>query len=164
MKSNYIHPTAVIHPDVVIGEGNWIGPHCIIGFPAEHKAFRESGKKGGTVIIGNNNHIEGLVTIDGGTEHDTYIGDNCWLLKHSHVGHDCIIHDGVTISCGAKVGGHTVVEDGCNLGLNCTIHQKQRIKKGCMVGMGAAVTKGLITEPNQKYAGVPAKWIGVNKK
>lgn len=36
---NYIHPTALIGPNVELGDNNYIGPFCIIGYPAEHKDF-----------------------------------------------------------------------------------------------------------------------------
>ncbi len=121
--SREIHPTAVIGSNVeIIGENVYIGPHCIIGFPAEHKAFWDGPV--GKVIIGNNVVITGLVTIDAGTEGVTTIGNNVWMLKHSHVGHDAVIEDGVTISCGAKIGGHCVIGKSSNIGLNACVHQR----------------------------------------
>lgn len=169
---NYIHPTALIGPKVELGNDNYIGPFCIIGYPAEHKDFWPEAnglitKTVGKVIIGNNNHFTGHVTIDAGTEGNaqvTIIKDGCWFLKHSHVGHDAVICDNVTVACGAKVGGHAIIEKGCNLGLNAVIHQRQQIKEGCMIGMGAVVTSKLITEPYHTYAGNPAKLIGENTK
>lgn len=160
-EGNYIHPTAIIGPNVKMGTGNYIGPYCIIGMPAEHKAFW--GKKG-HVIIGDNNTFTGLVTVDAGTTGPTKVGTNCWFLKHSHVGHDAYISDDVTISCGAKIGGHVVIFPNCNIGLNASIHQRQVILDGCMIGANAFVSKTLRTEPNRKYAGVPARDIGENIK
>jgi UDP-N-acetylglucosamine acyltransferase len=169
-KGNYIHPTAVIGPHVQIGDGNYIGPFCIIGYPAEHKAYWLGPKmdtfggkqQAGKLIIGDNNVFTGHVTIDAGTEGTTLISDNCWFLKHSHVGHDAEICREVTISCGAKIGGHAIVGSFSNIGLNACVHQRVIIPQGCMIGMNAAVTKGLIMKPDRKYAGVPAKDIGPN--
>lgn len=157
---NEISPLAWIHQDVQIGTGNKIGPFCVIGGPAEWKGHEESGR----VIIGNRNTFTGLVTIDSGAERYTRIADDCYFLKHSHVGHDASVHSGVTISCGAKIGGHSTVEAHANIGLNAVIHQKQTIAEGCMIGMGAVVTKKLITEPFRTYAGNPSRLIGVNDK
>lgn len=160
-RRNNIHPTAIIGPNVEIGEGNYIGPFCIIGMPAEHKGFwPDCGK----VVIGDDNIITGHVTIDAGTDRPTVIGNDCFVMKHSHVGHDAYIGDRATISCGAKIGGHTIVENGANIGLNAVIHQKQTIKEGCMIGMGSVVTKKLQTEPFKTYAGNPARLIGENDK
>lgn len=158
---NYIHPTAVIYEGVELGDNIYIGPYCIIGAPAEHKAFwvREERQK---VIIQDNCVITGFVSIDAGTTDPTIISEGVWILKHAHVGHDAWIQSNVTISCGAKIGGHTIIGRNCNIGLNAVIHQKQDIAAGCMIGMGAVVTKKLKTEPYQKYAGNPAKWLGTN--
>lgn len=171
---NYIHPTAVIGPNVEMGDNNYIGPLCIIGYPAEHKDYFPKDFWAspdeifpyyyGKVIIGNNCKFTGLVTIDGGTEKETRIGDNVWMLKHSHVGHDAEIKDGVTISCGAKIGGHCEVGKGANVGLNAVIHQRVIVPEGCMIGASAFVGKKTEMFPNQKYAGVPARWLGYNEK
>jgi UDP-N-acetylglucosamine acyltransferase len=154
-----IHPTAIIYPNVIIGDNVTIGAYCIIGAPPEWKGKEQEGKG---VIIGSNTIITGLVTIDAGAEKPTMIGNGCYIMKHAHIGHDAIIGHNVTISCGAKVGGHTKVHSGSNIGLNAVIHQRQTIAHKCMIGMGAVVTKKLITEPNKKYAGNPAKYIGEN--
>src|SRR3954465_5382158 len=120
-RGNFIHPTAQIGPNVIIGKNNYIGPYCIIGFPPEHKGYWNAPSYG--VVIGDNNVLTGLVTIDAGTEQPTLIADGCWFLKHSHVGHDSAIGDNVTVSCGAKIGGHCLIEPKCNIGLNAVIHQ-----------------------------------------
>ncbi len=163
----YIHPTAVIHPtallgeNVSVGERSYIGPYCVIGFPAEWKG-KEHIDRG--VHIGDDVRITGLVTIDSGVENATKVMDGCYLMKHSHVGHDaCVGHD-VTISCGAKIGGHAIIEAEVNIGLNAVIHQKVIVSQGCMIGASAFIGKKTITQPFRKYAGIPAKDIGENKK
>jgi UDP-N-acetylglucosamine acyltransferase len=177
---NYIHPTAVIGPNVEMGDNNYIGPFCLIGYPAEHKDFWPGGviqtdmrdiiinpsAEGitGKVIIGNNCKLTGLVTVDAGTTLPTVIRDGVWILKHGHIGHDAMIKDNVVISCGAKIGGHCEIGEGSNIGLNATVHQRVIIPEGCMIGMGTVVTKKTELKPFRKYAGVPAKDIGENKR
>ena len=171
---NYIHPTAIIGPNVEMGDNNYIGPYCIIGYPAEHKEFWPSPDYGsqegieiiqfGKVIIGNNNKFTGHVTIDAGTEYPTTIGDNVWMLKHSHVGHDSTVFHDTVISCGAKVGGHSHIEQGCNIGLNAVLHQRSLVPANVMIGMGAVITKKTELLPGMKYAGNPARCLGENKK
>jgi UDP-N-acetylglucosamine acyltransferase len=161
LNGNYIHPTAVIGDNVTLGKNNYIGPFCIIGFPAEHKAFWE--KPVGEVVIGDNNKFLGFISIDAGTERQTTIGNDCWFLKHSHVGHDAHIKNSVTLSCGAKIGGHAVINSFCNIGLNATIHQRVIVPEGCMIGMNAAVIKKSVLHEYKKYAGVPVKEIGDNE-
>jgi UDP-N-acetylglucosamine acyltransferase len=157
--ANFIHPTAIIGDNVILGDNNYIGAYCIIGDQAEHKKYWDKPK--GKVIIGNGNMITGLVTIDAGTEDITTIGNNCFIMKHAHIGHDCHIWDNVTISCGAKIGGHSVIKEYSNIGLNAVLHQFTIIEQGCMVGASAFI-KGS-TEEFSKYAGVPARKIGTNE-
>lgn len=156
-----IHQTAVINSNVIIEDDVYIGPLCIIGFNPEWKG-RELDNKG--VIIKKGTKITGLVTIDGGALQPTVIGENCYLMKNSHVGHDAELKNGVTLSCGAKIGGHAIIGENTNIGLNAVIHQKVEVPEGCMIGASAFVGKKSILKPNHKYAGVPVKELGENKK
>ena len=157
--ANFIHPTAIIGQDVILGDNNYIGPYCIIGDPAEYKKYW--GQRPNKVIIGNNNIITGLVTIDAGTEETTHIGNNCFIMKHAYIAHDCIIDNNVSICSGAKIGGHCIINDNCNIGLNATLHQWSVVLEGCMIG-ASAFFKGE-SEKYTKYAGVPARKLGENK-
>ena len=156
-----IHPTAVIGENVTIEEDVYIGPFCIIGFPAEWKGMED---KDCGVIIRKGTRITGHVTIDSGATRRTEIGEGCYIMKHAYIGHDSNIKENVTICSGARFGGHTTIEKNCNIGLNASIHQKQTIAEGCMIGMGAVITKKTITEPYMKYVGNPARCIGKNIK
>ena len=156
-----IHQTAVINSNVIIEDDVYIGPLCIIGFNPEWKG-RELDNKG--VIIKKGTKITGLVTIDCGANQPTVIGENCYLMKHSHVGHDAELKNGVTLSCGAKIGGHSIIGENTNIGLNAVVHQKVEVPEGCMIGASAFVGKKSILKPNHKYAGVPVKELGENKR
>lgn len=159
--ANNIHPTAVIGPNVTMGNNNYIGPYCVIGMPGEHR------EKWGTdkgVVIGDGNVITGHVTIDSGIEEHTIILNDCFIMKHSHIGHDARIGDSVTISCGAKIGGHAVVDQHATIGLNAVIHQFNQIKEWAMIGMGAVVPKKVSIKAGHTYVGNPARCIGVNRK
>lgn len=158
---NSIHETAVIGPNVTIGTGNYIGPYCVIGMPAEHRD--EWGKDTGVIIL-DGAIITGMVTIDSGIEESTFIGVDVFIMKHAHVGHDAHISHGATISCGAKIGGHSIIEEHANIGLNAVVHQKHRVRKYCMIGMGAVLPLKVTTEPGHTYVGNPARCIGRNKK
>ena len=154
-----IHPTALIGDNVTIGDNCNIGPYCIIGYPAEWKG-KEGEDKG--VWIGDRVTITGLVTVDGGAEETTLIGSDCYLMKHSHVGHDSTLYSGATLSCGAKVGGHSEIGAGTNIGLNAVIHQKVDVPEGCMIGASSFVGKKSKLQPGYKYAGVPVRELGPN--
>lgn len=156
-----VHSTAIIGKNVTIEDDVYIGPYCVIGMPPEWKG-KETEDKG--VLIKKGTRITGLVTIDSGAEKTTVIGENCYLMKHSHVGHDAQLGDNVTLSCGAKIGGHSIIEDNTNIGLNAVIHQKVTVPEGCMIGASGFVGKKSILKPFHKYAGVPVKELGTNER
>lgn len=163
----FIHPTAIVAKNVYVGANVFIGPYCLIGEPAEWKGHSEYGvgPQGSGITISDNTIITGHVTIDSAAgANPTFIGENCYLMKHSHVGHDAHLCKGVTVSCGAKIGGNAVIGHDVNIGLNAVIHQKCIVREGCMIGACAFIGKTLETQPYRKYAGVPARDIGENIK
>ena len=161
MNNIEIHSSAIIAENVIIEDNVYIGPNCIIGFPAEDKNTFPSTPFGVRICSGTK--ITGNVTIDAGTVRDTHVGRNCFLMKGSHLGHDVFMEDNVILSCHALVGGHVRIKEGSNLGLGCIIHQRQTIWHYSMIGMGAIVTKKLVMEPFGIYVGNPAKKIGTNE-
>jgi len=155
----FVHPTAVIGEFVTLEDDVYIGPLCVIGYPAEWKG-KEHNDRG--VIIMRGARLTGLVTVDSGVERPTIVGENCYIMKHAHIGHDALINAEAIISCGAKIGGHAEIGVYTNIGLNACVHQRVIVPQSCMVGMGAVVTKKTVMAPFCKYAGVPAKYIGGN--
>ena len=159
--SNYIHSTAIVHPNVELGDNNWIGPFCIIGGAPEYPN-RHPDQPHGKVIIGNGNILHGHITIDAATEDElTIIGNDNTFMKGSHVGHNAIIHDNCTLSCGAKIGGFSVINNYCTIGLNATLHQRTILSEGMMIGANSFI-KGFDFLPFTVYAGVPARFIKAN--
>jgi len=155
-----IHPTAIIYPNVKIGNNVTIGAYCIIGAPAESKKFWD--KQGNGVVIKDNTIITGHCTIDAGTVQPTVIGNNCFIMKGVHIGHDAIIRDNCTLSPHVVIGGHVILNEGVNMGIASVVHQRQVIPRFCMIGMNTTITKK--TEMIEKgcYIGSPARWIREN--
>ena len=160
-KETIIHPTAIIYDNVTIESGVYIGAYCVIGSEPEWKG-REGEGKG--VIIRSGTRLTGFVTIDSGAHGVTYIGENCYIMKHTYIAHDCILKNGVTISAGVSLGGFVQVGENTNIGMNAAVHQKVKIPNWCMIGMGAVITKRTDLKEKCKYAGVPAKFIGYNDR
>lgn len=158
-ESSFVHHTSVIYDNVTIEPNVHIGPCCIIGSPAEYKG-REHMTAG--VHICEGSRITGMVTVDSGTTDMTYIGRNAYIMKHAHIGHDAYIGDDVTISCGVKVGGHCHVHDRVNIGLNAVLHQYVVVPEDVMIGASAFVGLKTFLNKGYKYAGVPAKELGLN--
>jgi len=179
---NRIHPTAVLGPEVelgdgnvigpytvirgpaVLGDGNWIGPHVTIGTPAEDRDGPHPGwddePVGAGVRIGSRNRIREYVSVHQGTHRETTIGDDGYYLRGSHVAHDCLIGDSVTMASNVVLGGHVHIWSLANLGMGAIVHQRVRIGPGAMIGMGAAVRReaGAFTVS----VGNPARVAGLN--
>lgn len=160
----FIHPTAVIYPNVEIGENCYIGPLCVIGAPPEHPALGIT--EGCGVMIGNGVKLHKAVVIDSGTKLRTWIMDNVEAMSGTHIGHDVIIGEGVILAPGAKIGGHSVVAEQANIGMGAAVHQNCTVPARCMVGILAVITKAVAARMGEceTWAGNPARKLGMNKK
>ena len=162
---NVIGPNAVVIGKVIIGDDNWIGPNAVIGTPGEFKGGQhpvawEGELSEATVEIGSRNIVREFVTVQAGTFSGTRVGNNCYFMTKSHIPHDGQIEDDVTISCSALIGGHSVVQNGANIGLGTVVHQRTVIGAKAMIGMGSVITKDVL--PCSLVYGVPARLRGGN--
>jgi len=109
-----------------IGADNQIHPGAVLGGPPQDRAYKSAESY---LRIGDRNVIREHVQIHRGTapESATVIGDDCFLMANSHVGHNCRLGDHVILANGALLGGY--VEVGANVFIsgNCVVHQFVRI-------------------------------------
>lgn len=163
MKGSNIHETAIIYPNVILGENITIGPYAVIGGPPQVRTNRNAGFG---VVIGDGAYIGPHCQIDGGLNERTKIGERAYLMGSVHVGHDCVIEPGATLSQGVTLAGHVRICEGATLGICAAVHQHQIIGHYAMIGMGAVITrrsfKSLIL-PGTIWAGNPAEEIGENR-
>lgn len=175
---NFVHPTAIVDPNVILGVGNYIGPYCYItghttignnnrfegycsiGTPPEHRDYFSSDK--GKLIIGNNNTIREFVTIHLGTVKTTILHNDIIILNHSHVAHDCVLENKVNISASVTLAGHVYVMEGANVALGCVAHNRTVVGAYSMVGMNSTITKQSAINPGKIYVGSPAKILKDN--
>lgn len=164
---NVIGPYSVIVGPCRIGSGNWIGPYVCVGGPAEyrggpHPVGWEGEQSGHGVVIGDRNTFREFVAVHQGYEDEnTIIGDDNYIMSHSHVDHDCVLHDNITLTSSVQLAGHCQVWSWANLGLGTTVHQRSVIGPGAMVGMGTVVLKRVA--PFSTVVGSPARPIGINR-
>lgn len=155
-----IHPTAIIYPNVKIGNNVTIGAYCIIGAPAEDKKNWNTSNY--TVVIEDDAIITGHVTIDAGTFRDTKIGKGCFIMKGVHIGHDCVLKENCTLSPHVVIGGRCNIGESVNMGMCSVVHQRKDIPKGCMIGMNSTITKKTEMVERGCYIGSPARWLREN--
>lgn len=175
--SNLIHPTAIIHGGVemgdrneigpysviygplVMGDDNWIGPHVAIGTPGQDTRNPRYDSSKSIIKIGNNNIIREFTAIQKPCYRDiTRIGNGVFIMQSVHVPHDAIIHDDVVITPMVVMGGIVNILQGATLALGCSVHQYSVVGHYSIVAMGTALAKNV--RPFAKY--VPRKAVSVN--
>ena len=90
----------------------------------------------------------------------TRVGDRCFFMVGSHVGHDCVVGNDVTFANNAVLGGHVIVGDHVFLGGQSAIHQFVRIGEGAMIGGVSGVREDVI--PFGFALGQSAVLVGLN--
>lgn len=135
-----IWPHAYICGGTSIGEGTQVHMGAVIGNIPQDLAF-----KGGKtfVKIGKRNVIREYATIHKGTADgsSTVIGDDCYFMAVSHVGHNCNIGSNVIVANGALLAGYVEVGDKAFISGNVVIHQFCRIGELAMIGGFSGINK-----------------------
>jgi len=119
-SSAYIHPTAVLIGDVIIG------PKCLVGPCA--------------VLRGD---IGRLIMMEGSNLQDTCVvhsfpGDDTIIEEDGHIGHGAVLH-GCIIKRNAMVGMNAVVMDGAIIGENSFVAAMAFVKAGMEVSPNVIV-------------------------
>ena len=130
----HVHVTGV----TTIGEGTVVYPFASLGTPPQSVHYRGGATR---LVIGARCELRESVTMNTGTEDGggvTRVGERCFFMVGSHVGHDCQVGNDVTLANNAVLGGHVRVGDYTFLGGHVAIHQFVRIGEGVMMaGMSA---------------------------
>ena len=191
-----IHPTAIVSPsaqladsvsvgaytlvgpDVVVGEGSSIGPHCVIEgrtrIGRDNKIFQFSSigaapqdmKYAGEpteLVIGDRNTIREFCTFNTGTVQDggaTRIGSDNWIMAYVHIAHDCQLGDHIILANNATLAGHVHLADWVFIGGLTGIHQFVKIGEHAMAGFASAVTQDV--PPFMTVDGNPLAVHGLN--
>ncbi|MBU4200668.1 MAG: acyl-ACP--UDP-N-acetylglucosamine O-acyltransferase [Verrucomicrobia bacterium] len=154
-----IGPYAVIEDKVCIGDGTVMGPHvticrfttlgaactihanAVLGDWPQDVAFKPEEES--FLRIGSHCMIREGVTMHRGTKPGTAteVGDHCFLMVNSHLGHNVKLGASVIIANGALLGGYVDVGDGVFISGNCLVHQFTRIGKLAILAGGTAINK-----------------------
>lgn len=135
-----IGASAHILNGTTIGEGSVIHMGAVIGNTPQDLSFEN---KPTFVKIGKRTTVREYATIHRGTKEGstTSIGDDCYLMAVSHVGHNCQIGNRVIIANGALLAGYITVDDMAFISGNVVMHQFCRIGKLAMIGGFTGINK-----------------------
>jgi phenylacetic acid degradation protein len=138
----YVHPTAVLIGDVIIGPGCYVGPlACLRG-------------DFGRLIMEQGSNLQDTCVVHG------FPGSDTVIEVDGHVGHGAVIH-GARIGRNALVGMNSVIMDGAVIGEASIVAAMSFVKTGMQVppkslvmGMPARVVRTLSdAEIEWKYKG-----------
>ncbi len=101
-RSSYVHPTASLIGDVIVGPGCYIGPGASL-----RGDF-------GRIVIEGDTSVQDNCCIHGSAERDVIVG------RGATIGHGCVIH-GCRIGENALVGMNAVVLDAAEIGDECLV-------------------------------------------
>ncbi|MBY6259529.1 carnitine operon protein CaiE [Phytobacter diazotrophicus] len=107
----YIHPSAVLIGDIIVGAGVYVGPHASL-----------RGDYGRLILEPGSNLQDGCI-MHGYCDTDTVVGEN------GHIGHGAILH-GCVIGRDALVGMNSVIMDGAVIGEESIVAAMSFVKAG----------------------------------
>ncbi|HAU8264619.1 TPA: carnitine operon protein CaiE [Kluyvera intermedia] len=107
----YIHPSAVLIGDVIVGAGVYVGPHASL-----------RGDYGRLILEPGSNLQDGCI-MHGYCDTDTIVCEN------GHIGHGAILH-GCVIGQDALVGMNSVIMDGAIIGEESIVAAMSFVKAG----------------------------------
>jgi UDP-N-acetylglucosamine acyltransferase len=138
-----IQANAILEGRTIIGAQNFIGYGAVIGATPQDFAFRETVTS--EVRIGDQNTFREYVTIHRGTKEGsaTVVGNNCYLMVGTHLGHNVKLGDKVVIANNCLLAGYVEIGDSAVLGGGSVFHQFLRIGRLAMVRGGTRFGKDI---------------------
>lgn len=154
-----IMPYVSIINGTKLGKNNKVYQYTVVG--ADPQDFRWKGQPS-FCTIGDNNVIRENVIINRGfnSERGTQIGDDCFIMATSHIGHDtviegkCVLGNNVLIAGEARIGKCSILSSGVIL------HEKSRIGDWTLIKGGCRISGNV--PPFVIMAHNPASYFGVN--
>jgi acetyltransferase-like isoleucine patch superfamily enzyme len=150
MSKSVIAKTAIIHPNVELGEGSIVEDYCIIGKPSR-------GKEEQKTTIGKNAIIRSHTIIYAGNR----IGDNFQTGDHATIREENTIGNNVSIGTKSDVQHHVRIEDDVRIHSLSLIPEHTVLEKGCWIGPQVSITNA--SYPNSALAKENLKGVTVEE-
>lgn len=156
----HIAAHAIIQPWVRMGQNNIVHPAAVLGGLPQDLGFKPETET--WLEIGDGNVFREGVTINRATRAGgaTRIGNHCYLMNNSHVGHDCQIGDHNILASNVALGGHVEVGERVFFGGGVVAHQFCRVGSYAMLQGLSGINKDVL--PFMMVGGRPGKHYRLN--
>lgn len=146
-----------IQGDTVIGRNCNLGPLAMVGLDPQHLRYKGERTR---LIIGDGVIIREMASVHraylSGPEDCTKIGDRCFLMSYSHVGHDSRVGNDVVISSSVLLAGHCTVGDRVFIGGGAGIHQFCRVGRLAIIAGNESISRDIPPFAAARYGGLKA--------
>ena len=134
---NIIHSTAVVAPDVELGENNWIGPYSVIGGMGCKVSIGSNNYFGAYNLIGSPAEIAADCPVEAMLNFEQWSATNPTQVSGVKIGDNNVLRDRVSIDAGRYQ--NTTINDRCYLHSNCLVNHD------CQLGEGVVLSPGVIS-------------------
>jgi UDP-N-acetylglucosamine acyltransferase len=134
---------AVVTRHAVLGDRVIVHPGAVIGGDPQFLKFDRATPS--FVRVGSGTVVRENVTLNRAIHagKSTVIGERCFLMANSHVGHDCALGDDVVLANNVMLAGHVDVGSFTFIGGGAGIHQFCRIGESVMISGLSRITRDL---------------------
>ena len=136
--SAFVHETAVVIGDVIIGPGCYIGPGASLRGDM------------GRISVGRGSNIQDNCVVHCFPGADTILGEEC------HVGHGAVLH-GCTLGRNVLIGMNAVVMDGATVGDSSIVGAMAFVRAGDTIPPRTVVT-GIPAKPRRQLNDEEVAW------
>lgn len=143
--------------ETVIGKRCKLGPLSFLGLDPQHLRYNGEVTR---LVIGDDVIIREMANVHrafmSGPNDATRIGDRCFLMGTSHVGHDAQVGNDVVIASGGLLGGHCLIQDRVFIGGGCAIHQFCRVGRLAIIAGMEPISRDIPPFAAARYGGLKA--------
>ncbi|ACB77825.1 acyl-ACP--UDP-N-acetylglucosamine O-acyltransferase [Opitutus terrae] len=138
-----VHAHAIVRKHSLLADRVVVHPFAVVGGDPQYLKFDPATESG--VKIGSGTVIREHVTVNRSIHAGefTTVGEGCFLMASSHLGHDCVLGNQVVLANAVLLAGHVAVGDHAFLGGGAAVHQFCRIGDGVMIGGHASITRDI---------------------
>lgn len=159
-----IDPQVIIYENTRLGHSSRVYAHATLGGDPQDMSYDGQPTY---LEIGHHAVIRENCTLNrgssaAGSDGVTRVGNHCWFLANTHVGHDCQIGDRVLMVSYAGLSGHVVVDDYVIIGGYVGVHQFCRIGAYSFLSHSAQIGKDVLPYIIMVGDSIPAVAAGLN--